>query len=42
LAKDAIAIMTTSIMNVAVAVPLATGFVNAAKAIKTPRKPMQG
>ena len=30
--------MTTPIMNVAVAVLIATGFVNATKAIKTPRR----
>ena len=30
--------MTTPIMNVAVAVLMATGFVNATKAIKTPRR----
>jgi hypothetical protein len=37
-AKDAIAIMATPIMNVAFAVLMATGFVNATRAIKTSRR----
>ena len=37
-AKDAIAIMTTPIRNVAVAMRMATGFVSATKTIKTPRR----
>jgi len=37
-AKDAIAIMTTPIRSVAVAMLMAAGFVSATKTIKTPRR----
>ena len=37
-AKDAMAIMATPIMKVAVAMLIATGFVSATKAIKRPRR----